>query len=257
MTPRFSLLAKIYLSTAVAATLLFAAAGWFFERQASTALHVGVEQEVRASLGTIDASLESRAEHLSTASAFIASMSDVRSAFGTRDGATIRDTAGEFWARAQVGHSDALNAAFAVADPGGTVMASVGGQTPPALNIGQQIAPSLLDPVRQTFPRQSTAFAVWDGTVWQVVATPVYVDSGTRPALLNILLAAHPVTEQTLRDLKERTGGSDFLLRVNDATVLSTVDTNGSGQIVAHPEHFAIHPTVLRDGEGKALAELW
>jgi signal transduction histidine kinase len=90
-----------------------------------------------------------------------------------------------------------------------------------------------------------------------VVATPVYVDSGTRPALLNILLAAHPVTEQTLRDLKERTGGSDFLLRVGGASVLSTADTNVSAQIVAHPEHFAIHPTVLRDGEGKALAELW
>jgi signal transduction histidine kinase len=257
MTPRFSLLAKIYLSTVVAVTFLFAAAGWFFERQASTALHDGVEQEVRASLGTIDASLESRAEHLSTASAFIASMSDVRSAFGTRDGATIRDTAGEFWVRAQGGHSDALNAAFAVADPGGTIMASVGGETPPALNIGQQIAPSLLDPVRQAFPHQSTAFAVWDGTVWQVVATPVYVDSGTRPALLNILLAGHPVMEQTLRELKERTGGSDFLLRVGGASVLSTVDTNVSAQIVAHPEHFAIHPTVLRDGEGKALAELW
>jgi signal transduction histidine kinase len=257
MTPRFSLLAKIYLSTAVAATTLFAAAGWFFERQASTALHDGVEQEVRASLGTIDASLQSRAEHLSTASALLASMSDVRAAFGTRDRATIRDTAGELWARAQVGHTDALNAAFAVAGPDGTVIASVGGQTPSALHNGRQLASSLLDPARQAFPKQSAAFALWDGTVWQVVATPVYVDSGTRPALLSILLAAHPVTEQTLRDLKERTGGSDFLLRVGGRTVLATLGAEASGRIVAHPEHFAIRPTVLQDGEGKALAELW
>ena len=257
MTPRFSLLAKIYLSTAVAATLLFAAAGWYFERQASVTLHDGVEKEVLASLGTIDASLESRAEHLSTASAFIGTMSDVRSAFGTRDGATIRDTAGEFWARANVGHSDARDAAFAVADPGGTIMASVGGQTPPALNIAQQLAPSLLDPARQAFPLQSTAFALWDGSIWQVVATPVYVDSGSRPALLSILIAAHPVTGQTLRDLKDRTGGSDFLLRVGGASVLSTADSSASEQIAAHPEHFAIRPTVLRDGQGKALAELW
>jgi hypothetical protein len=154
MTSRFSLLAKIYLSTAVAVTTLFAAAGWFFERQASTALHDGVEHEVRASLGTIDASLQSRAEHLSTASALLASMSDVRAAFGTRDRATIRDTAGELWARAQAGHADALNAAFAVADPGGTVVASAGGQTPSALTDGRQLPASLLDPARQAFPRQ-------------------------------------------------------------------------------------------------------
>ena len=254
MTARFSLLAKIYLSTVVAVTFLFAAAGWFFERQASTALHDGVEQEVLAGLGTIDASLESRAEHLSTASAFLASMSDVRSAFGTRDAPTIRDTAGEMWERAQVGHSDASPAAFAVADPGGTVIASVGGLTPPALNIGQQIATRLLDPARQAFPRQSAAFATWDDAVWQVVITPLYVDSGAHPALLNILLAAHPVTEQTLRNLKERTGGSDFLLRVNGATVLSTT---AAAEVSAHPEHFAIRRTALKDGEGNTLAELW
>ena len=88
-----------------------------------------------------------------------------------------------------------LAAAFAVVDPGGTVIASVGGQTPPALNIGQPIAPRLLDPARQAFPRQSAAFTTWDGAVWQVVITPLYVDSGAHPALLNILLAAHPVTE--------------------------------------------------------------
>ncbi len=253
MTPRFSLLAKIYLSTVVAVTFLFAAAGWFFERQASTALHDGVEQEVLASLGTIDASLESRAEHLSTASALLASMSDVRGAFGTKDAPTIRDTAGEMWARAQAGHIDASTAAFAVADPGGTVIASVGGQTPPALNIGQQILPRLLDPARQLFPRQSSTFAVWDGAVWQVVITPVYVDSGMHPALLNILLAAHPVTEETLRGLEERTG-SDFLLRINGATVLSTTN---AAEVSAHPEHFAIRPTALKDGEGSTLAELW
>ena len=82
---RFSLLPKIYLSTAVAVTTLFAAAGWFFVRQASAALHDGVEQEVRSSLATVDASWQSRAEHLSTASVLLASMADVRSAFGTRD----------------------------------------------------------------------------------------------------------------------------------------------------------------------------
>src|SRR5580704_16132740 len=97
MNVRFSLLAKIYLATAVAATTFFAAAGWFFLYEASSALHTSLEQEVRASLATVDASLESRTEHLATASALLASMSDIRAAFGSRDSATISDTAGEFW----------------------------------------------------------------------------------------------------------------------------------------------------------------
>jgi hypothetical protein len=100
---RASLLAKIYLATAVAVTAIFAAAGWFFLYQASAALHAGVGQEVRAGMAAVDASLESRTEHLATASALLASMSDIRAAFGTHDTATIRDTAGEFWARAEAG----------------------------------------------------------------------------------------------------------------------------------------------------------
>ncbi|MBV8906375.1 MAG: HAMP domain-containing protein, partial [Acidobacteriia bacterium] len=256
MRVRFSLLAKIYLATAVSVTAFFAAAGWFFLYQASAALHSGVEQEVRAGLATVDASFESRTERLATASALLASMSDVRAALGTRDTATIRDAATEFWARAQAGNSQIAPAAFAVADPRGLVLAAVAGQAPSAIETGQQLPKSVLDPARQSFPQQSRAFAQWDGTIWQILATPVYVDSGNRPALLSILLAAHPLTEQTLQDLKQRTGGIDFLLRVAGRTTLATVDT-GASRIASQPEHFAIHSTVLRDGGGNALAELW
>jgi signal transduction histidine kinase len=252
MKIRFSLLAKIYLATAVALTALFAAAGWFFLYQASYALHDGVEKEVRASLRTVDASLESRTEHLATASSLLASMSDVRAAFGTRDNATVRDTAGELWARAQAGHRDVAGAAFVVAGPGGIVQASVGAREPAALSVGQALPANLLDPARRAFPKQSGAFAQWDGAVWQVLATPVYVDSGAQSALLSILLAAHPITQQTLGELKQRTGGIDFMLRAGDRTVLSTTAADFSGQ-----EHFAVHPTILRDGAGNALAELW
>ncbi len=257
MKPHFSLLAKIYLSTAVAATTLFVAAGWFFAQQASRALHDGVEHEVRDSLGTVDASLESRAEHLATASALLASMSDVRAAFGTHDRNTISDTAGEMWARAQVGHVDSSGAAFMVADPRGEVLSSVGAEATSPLAAGQQLEPSLLNPVREAFPKQSTVFAAWEGTVWQVVATPVYVDSVARPALLSILLAAHPMTEATLAELKDRTGGSDFLLRVDGRTTHSTASPETSADMVSHPERFAIRTVPLKNGEGKPLAELW
>jgi len=257
MSIRVSLLAKIYLATAVAVTTFFAAAGWFFLYQASAALHSGVEQEVRAVLATVDASFESRTERLATASALLASMSDVRAALGTNDTATIRDAAAEFWARAQAGNDQITPAAFSVADPRGLVLASVAGHAPSAIQSGQQLPNSVLDPARLSFPQQSRAFAQWDGAIWQILATPVYVDSGNRPALLSILLAAHPLTEQTLQDLKHRTGGIDFLLRVAGRTTLATVDTDAASRIASQPEHFAIHSTALRDGGGNALAELW
>lgn len=252
-----SLLGKIYLGTAVAVTAFFAAAGWFFLYEASSALHSGVEQEVRSSLATVDASLESRTEHLATASALLASMSEIRLAFGTRNVPTIRDSAGEFWARAEAGHTHVEDAAIAVAGPGGTVLTPVVGQTPSAMADGRQLPPGILDPARRSFPRQSHSFAQWDGTVWQVLITPVYVDSGNRAALLNILVAAHPLTPATLHDLKDRTGGIDFLLRVDGRNTLATMDPSTASAIVTHPERFAIRTTTLRDGDGQPLAELW
>ena len=252
-----SLLAKIYLATGVAVTAFFAAAGWFFLYEASGALHSGVEQEVRASLATVDASLESRTEHLATASALLASMSDIKRAFGTRDAETIRDTTLEFWERAEAGYHQAEPAGFVVAGPGGAVLASIAGKTPSAMESGKQVPASVLEPALREFPRQSRAFAQWDGIVWQVLATPLYVDSGNREALLNILLALHPLTDLTLRDLKQRTGGIDFLLRVVGRTTLSTLNPSGVAQVESQPQHFAIHATTLRDGNGQALAELW
>jgi len=257
MNVRFSLLAKIYLATAVAVTTLFAAAGWFFLYQASSALHTGLEQEVRASLATVDASLESRTEHLSTASALLASMSDIRAAFGSKDTATVRDSAAEFWDRAQAGHKHVESAVFTVATPAGVVLASVAGQTPSGLQIGRALPASVLNPAQRAFPRQSGAFAQWDGTVWQIVVTPLYVDSGNRPALLNILVGAHPLTRETLQDLKERTGGIDFLLRTGGRAGLATLDHEAAAQIASQRDRFAIRSTVLRDGEGRELAELW
>ncbi len=257
MNVRRSLLAKMFLATAAAVTAFFAAAGWFFLYQASSALHSGLEQELRASLATADAALESRTEHLATASALLASMSDIRAAFGSRDEATIRDTTAEFWARAESVHRYRDSAVFLVAGPDGVVLATVAGQTPTALESGHRLPETLLGPARAAFPRQHRAFAHWDGIVWQVLATPVYVDSGNRPALLNILVAAHSLTEQTLLDLKERTGGIDFLLRTGGRTTLATVNAAAAAKIATQPERFAIRSTILRDGEGHAFAELW
>ncbi len=255
MSQRFSLLARIYLSTAVAVTALFAGAGWFFVREASTALEDGVQEEVKSSLKTVDAWWQARADHLSTASTMLALSPVVRAAFGTADPATIRDTAGELWARAHAGHADEGTASFAVAGPAGTVVASLGGTTPPVLEVGRQAPDSLLAPARLAFPKQSHAFAMWDGAVWQVIVTPVYVDSGPRRALLDILLAAHRVTERTLAELKSETGGTNFLLRSGGRLLESSSDEEALQLI--RERRAAVQPVPLLDGEGRLVAELW
>jgi two-component system sensor histidine kinase MtrB len=44
---------------------------------------------------------------------------------------------------------------------------------------------------------------------------------------------------------------------VDRRTTLSTAGPETAAQIAAHPERYAIHPTLLQNGEGKTLAELW
>ena len=255
MKIRFSLLLRIYLATAVALTALFAATVWFLQRQAGEALRAGVQEEVRTNLRSVDALWGARADMLSTASTLLASMSDVRGAFGTGDAATIRDTAKELWSRVARGR-DIERAAFVVADPHGMILASVGSDPPPALRLGQTLPLDLLGPARLLFPAQMSSFAGWDGDIWQVILTPVYVSAGSRDALLNVLLAAHPVREQTLRDLHNGTGG-DFLLRVGERVTVSTLAPEEAANVIAHPESFAIRQTDLENASGKRLGQLW
>jgi signal transduction histidine kinase len=240
---RFSLLFRIYLATAVALTALFAATIWFVQRQAGEALRESLRAEARASLDGVDALWQSRAAVLASASRLLASMSDVRAAFGTRDAATIRDTAGELWNR-----TGNRQAAFLVADPHGLILASVGATPPPALDIGNRL------PFRSDSRTQISGFASMDGELWQVILTPVYVSAGNTDALLNVLLAAHPLRIDTLRDLQKGAGG-DFILRAGDRTAVSTLSNPDS--VFAHPDEFAMHRTDLADLGGHAIGQLW
>ena len=81
-----------------------------------------LEAEVQGSFHAYASLWNARAELLNSVSRLLASMSDVRAAFGTRDQATIRDTASELWSR--ISTSAGL---FLVTDPRGKVIASLGG----------------------------------------------------------------------------------------------------------------------------------
>ena len=103
---RLSLLPKALIVTSLAITVLFGVTGWLVQRYAVHTTSQGLEEEVRASLRAYESLWRSRADMLASVSLVISNMSDVRAAFSTRDQATIRDTAGELWAK--ISHDDAI-----------------------------------------------------------------------------------------------------------------------------------------------------
>lgn len=215
-----SLQSKILLSTAFAITLLMALAGWFVQDQTRSVLSQNLQSEVAASFGAYQALWKSRAATLRSVSLVMSSMSDVRAAFGTRDQATISDTAGEIWSRVS-----ASNALFLVTDPGGRVIASLG---------GGQVLGNDIDVVREAaprFPAQTDGFALENGKLYELVVTPVYVQTPGGQALLNVLVAGFPVDLSVAEELKMQTGGSDFVFVANGMAIASTLSSERSHDI--------------------------
>ena len=61
------------------------------------------------------------------------------------------------------------------------------------------------------FPEQASGFVQRDGELFQVVVTPVYVQSERGSGLLDVLVAGYGVDASLARRLKDETGGSDFV----------------------------------------------
>jgi len=217
---RTSLLLRIFLSTAVAMTVPFAAAGWLLLRQASDALSGGVEEEVRGSLASVEALWRASGDTMRTSSALLSTMSDVRAAFGTRDAMTIQDTAAEIWARGAASPETLL---LVVEPDGGRVLAAVGDRSPGA-KAAPEIPAEWIAVARKSFPKPAPGFAFWRDMLWQVVLTPVYVDgsSGGAPVLLNVLVAAQPIGSTTLTRMEHDTGGTGFILTGGNRTIAQT-----------------------------------
>jgi signal transduction histidine kinase len=185
-------------------------------------------------------------------------MSDVRAAFGSGDEATIQDTAGELWARV----SDE-NAFFLVAGPRGQVIASLGGSPDQAL-------PRDLPVVRDAlahFPTQASGFLAREGRLYDIVLTPVYVQSTGGPALLNVLVAGYDVGRSLAGRLKDATGGSEFLFLSGGRVIAATVENGEANQIAAELSgapsriaaggiEYAPLVTPLLDIDGHAVGQL-
>jgi signal transduction histidine kinase len=212
-----SLLWKIVLSTSIAITALLAAAGWLVQEQTRSTLSRNLETQLRSSSRAYESLWQARTDMLRSVSLVLSSMSDVRRAFQTNDQATIQDSAQEIWSR--ISQSTAI---FVVTDPRGEVIASLGGAPAPGRHM------EAVRDAAHYFPKQAAGYAMEGNRLFQFVVTPVYVETQHGPGLLNVLVAGFPVDEEAARDLRERTGGNDFLFIASGkplATTLSTAES--------------------------------
>jgi signal transduction histidine kinase len=206
---------KFLAATSLSLVVLFLVTGVVIGNRSTSIASNGLEQEAQASLHAYESLWRARADVLASVSLALSGMSDVRAAFGTRDAATIRDTAGERWATLA-----RENAVFAVTDPLGHVLASFGDRPLPSPR-GE--IPAVRSAMRQ-FPAQATGFIAQDGELYQVVVTPVYVDSVSGSALLNVLVAGYFIDAPLALRLKEATGGSEFAFGALDRVVASSLE---------------------------------
>jgi len=220
LPPRHSLLGKIVLSTSVAITLLLAAAGWFVQDVTRRTLSENLRNEVQGSLRAYESLWQARKELLRSISRALSNMSDVRRAFQTNDRATIQDTAAEFWSRVAQNSGGGV---FLVTDPQGEVIASLGGKLPDRGKFG------VVRDAARRFPEQSDGFSYEGGRLYELVVTPVYVQTQSGPGLLNVLVAGFPVDEDVARDLKDRTGGSEFVFQDRVANTHALIANVSSG----------------------------
>ena len=220
---RLSLLTKIMLSTSVAVTVLFAITGQIVLRNITKSMSDSLEAEVQGSFHSYVSLWNARAELLNSVSRLMASMSDVRSAFGTRDQATIRDSASELWSR--ISMSAGL---FLVTDPRGKVIASLGGVTAPSLRKDLDLVQS----AEALFPQQSSGFFLEGGELYHLSVTPVCVQSGAGQDLLNVLVAGERVDAIVAQRLKAATS-SEFLFLAPTGVIASTLNPRATASVVA------------------------
>jgi signal transduction histidine kinase len=243
---RLSLLWKILLSTSVAITLLFALTGWIVLRNAVDTTKRTMEDEVGASLQAYQSLWKARAELLASVSQTLSQMSDVRSAFGTKDKNTIIDTANERW--------KIENATFSVTDAAGKVIAGM-------MPVGEQdvrIAAA-------RFPNQVSGLLVHGGHLYRTVFTPVYLEN----VLQNVLVTGYDVDDVVARQLKADTGGSEFLFVLGGQPIASSLQPEAARLVAmrlpAQPlepfsaggVQYAARPTPLLDIAGNPIGNLW
>ena len=107
------------------------------------------------------------------------------------------------------------------------------------------------------------------GHLYQIVVTPVYVQTSAGLGLLNVLVAGYAVNDEVVRGLKESTGGSEFCFLSGGRVVASTLSPSANAQlqagfdvrdgpkrIEADGSQYTMLATPLADVQGKPIGEL-
>jgi signal transduction histidine kinase len=254
---RLSLLWKILIPISLVMTIVFALTGWLVERSVVSTTYASVEQEAKASFQAYESLWKARADRLASVSQILSTMSDVRRAFGIQDQATIRDTAGELWSKV-----DTEDAFFLVSDAQGTVIASLGA---PASFVPNDDLP-MVRVARARFPKQAFGFVQKAGQLFQVVITPVYVQSVEGSALLDVLVAGYKVDNKVAEGLKRSTGGSEYVFTSRDYVITSTLGRDATTavlpELLRNPgapqvSGYLALPTPLLDIAGTPVGQLF
>ena len=254
---RLSLLWKILIPTSLVMTAAFAITGWLVQRSVVSSTYAGVEQEAKASFQAYDSLWKARANLLASLSQILSTSDVIRRAFGTGDQATIQDTAGELWSK--VSSEDQF---FLVSDAQGRTIASLGG--PVAFAPRDDL--SMVRSARNLFPKQASGFVTRGDQLFQVVVTPVYVQSPNGPALLNVLVAGYRVDQRVAQTLKDSTGGSEFVFVSNGRVVTSTLAPAVAAAIaprllnissISQVSDFLALPQPLPDVSGAPVGQLF
>ena len=170
--PRFGILTRLWLSTALLLTIIFGSAAWLVLRSAEEAASLSLNDEVKSSFQAYESVWRAQREMLEATSQIISSLPNVRAAFNTHDVETIRETGTDVWET--VKQKTEPGSFFIVTDPNGKRIASLGIAASPATLPSEW---TVVARVRDRFPKQLSGYLVQEGNLLQLVLTPVYVDS--------------------------------------------------------------------------------
>lgn len=229
--------------------------GWLLQDQFVRIASATLGDETRASFRAYESLWKARGDQLASISLILSRLFSVRSAFGTGDTATIRDSASEVWD--QLSRPETL---FLVCDPNGAVIASVAGPH------GEERPMAVVRSAAREFPKQARGFVTLGDRLYQIVITPVYVASTQDSALLNVLVAGIAVDADLARELKNATGGSDFVFLAHGSVAASTLDpaaeralligSSSQSQLQLLGSDYLQFTSPLTDIDGNAVGEL-
>ena len=93
-----------------------------------------------------------------------------------------------------------------------------------------------------------------EGRLYQVIVTPVYVQSSGGPGLIDVLVAGYEVNNLTAGQLKEATGGSDFTFVAGSHVVASTLGGGLSSATLTAANRYSDRPGRIADGPTEYMA---